>query len=312
MAQVTVERSAPVEVRLSGRTLHAIALRYGERARDRAEMFEAGAFQPIGPVALNLQHDAERVIASTADGTLRLDDTAEALRVAADLRDGSAELALVRRRALRGLSVEFRCLSERRENGLRIVSRAELPAIGLVDSGSYRTRVELRKFEDAWLRASIPFARTLQCECQGPHCDSVEFDPDAFDVVLDDPDAEVLAVAGGGFNRVLGSRRRGTLLLRKTRTGLDVGLTAGARATPAAQEVIQSASAAPFYVRPILDEAASESIDQGSTRRFTTAAVRTLLVKPTTNSAGWTPAAIEGVEGRAWVDDVEARRRLWL
>ena len=98
MAQVvTAERSAPVEFRVSGRTLAGTAIRYGERARDRAEMFEAGAFQPLGAVTLNLQHDASKPIASTGDGTLRLDDTADELRIEADLRAGSAELTLVRR-----------------------------------------------------------------------------------------------------------------------------------------------------------------------------------------------------------------------
>ena len=109
-----IERAAPVEVRMAGRTLSGVVLRYGERSVDRAELFEAGAFAPIGEVSLNLQHDRERVIASTSAGDLRVIDTPEALRIEAELREGSAELSLVRRRALRGLSVEFLVRSERR------------------------------------------------------------------------------------------------------------------------------------------------------------------------------------------------------
>ena len=97
-----VERTRPIEVRLSGRTLRGVALRYGEQARDRAEMFEPGAFQPIGPVSLNLQHDRFREVATTDGGSLRITDTPTELQVEADLREGSAELSLVRRRALRG------------------------------------------------------------------------------------------------------------------------------------------------------------------------------------------------------------------
>ena len=142
-----IERVAPVEVRVSGRTLTGTALRYGEQARDRAEMFTPGAFAPIGEVGLNLQHDRERVIASTGEGNLRVIDTPEALRIEAELREGSAELSLVRRRALRGLSVEFVARVERRNTGgLRVISQATLPAIGLVDSSSYGgSGLELRQ-----------------------------------------------------------------------------------------------------------------------------------------------------------------------
>ena len=56
-----IERAAPVEVRMAGRTLSGVVLRYGERSVDRAELFEAGAFAPIGEVSLNLQHDRSRV-----------------------------------------------------------------------------------------------------------------------------------------------------------------------------------------------------------------------------------------------------------
>ena len=134
------ERTAPLEVRIAGRTLVGEAIRYREQSRDRAELFEPGSLQPVYPVTLNLQHDPERRIATTEDGTLRLSDSPEALRIEADLREGSAELALVRRGALTGLSIEFHAISERRNaGGLRVLDRAALPAIGLVDRGSYRT-----------------------------------------------------------------------------------------------------------------------------------------------------------------------------
>ena len=73
---VSTERLHPVEVRLEGRTLTGAALRYGEPARDRPEMFETGAFQPLGPVVMNLQHDRSglREIATTDSGSLRITD----------------------------------------------------------------------------------------------------------------------------------------------------------------------------------------------------------------------------------------------
>jgi len=79
---MSTERLAPVECRLQGRTLQGVALRYGEPARDRPEMFGAGAFQPIEPVVMNLQHERSglREVASTDGGSLRIKDTATELR----------------------------------------------------------------------------------------------------------------------------------------------------------------------------------------------------------------------------------------
>ena len=299
---MTTERLAPVECRLEGRTLRGVAMRYGEVARDRPERFEPGAFQPLGVVSLNLQHDSFREIASTDGGSLRVTDTAAELRVEADLREGSAELSLVRRRALRGLSVEFRALSEHRDPaGVRVIERAELAGIGLVDAGSYRTGIELRAaFSDAWLTAEISFGRSMQCECQGRTCTEVEFEPGAFEDLMERRD--VLAVGGGGFANVLGSTRRGTLLVDQTTKGLRVGLTNSA--TDTARRVIEAAAVADIFVRPLIDLEASSYEDQGTTRRFTLAVARAILIKPTPNASGHRPARIRGVQTR--------QRRVWL
>ena len=45
-----LERSAPLEIRATGKTLTGEAVRYGQRATDRPERFEAGAFAPLGPL----------------------------------------------------------------------------------------------------------------------------------------------------------------------------------------------------------------------------------------------------------------------
>ena len=264
-------------------------------------MFEAGAFQPLGLVSLNLQHDPFREIATTDGGSLRVDDTDRELRIEAELRRDSAELSLVRRRVLRGLSVEFRSRRERTTDGIRIIEAAHLPAIGLVDSGSYRTDIEVRAaIKDAWLMAEIPLGQAMQCDCQGPDCTEVEFDAGAFDGLTDLRD--VLAVGGGGFANVLGSTRRGTLLLDQSDESLTVGLTNSDTVT--ARQIIDAAGVADIYVRPLIDIEASEYTDTGTTRTFTRAATRALLVKPTTNSKGHQPAKIRGVQTR--------RRRLWL
>ena len=170
-----LERSAPLEIRAAGRTLTGEAVRYGQRATDRPERFEAGAFAPLGPLALNLQHDPAIVLATTGDG-LAVTDTPRALEVRASLRPGAA-LTLLRRGVLRGLSVEFRALAERTEGGVRVIERAALEGLGLVDEPAYSGRLEVRRggfggggwgsWGGATLRATVPPNTRLRCECGG-------------------------------------------------------------------------------------------------------------------------------------------------
>ena len=302
-----IERAAAVEVRMSGRTLRGVALRYGERSLERAEMFEAGAFAPLGEVSLNLQHDRLREIASTSAGNLRITDTADALRIEADLREGSAELSLIRRRALRGLSVEFVAASERRRSdGLRVIESARLPAIGLVDMASYRSEIELRAaFDEAWLTGEIRYGPPMQCTCQGGGCDQVIFEPGAFDDLAADRPG-LLAIGGEGFASVLGSLRRGTLALDDAAEGLRIGLV-GTRETPAARRVVEAATVGEVFARPMVDLDASEFVDEGPIRRFTRAAVTGILIKSTPNDQGHIPVVISGLQ------IIEERaRRFWL
>ena len=65
-----------VEARAAGDRLVG-ELAYNVRALDRLEMFEPGAFSSVAdPLNLTLQHDRGRSpAASTADGTLRVEDT---------------------------------------------------------------------------------------------------------------------------------------------------------------------------------------------------------------------------------------------
>ena len=170
----TAERTAPLEFRVSGgRTLTGEAVRYGRlnpRAAPgigpRSERFEPGSIKPVEPVVLTLQHDPERRLAGTDDGTLRLHDTPTSFNIEADLRVGSAELDLVRRGALRGLSVEFHAEAEHRAaDGVRVLERVSMPALSLVDIGSHESTVELRAMEGAWLRAVIPEGHRCSCEC---------------------------------------------------------------------------------------------------------------------------------------------------
>ena len=314
------EHSTPLEVRVAGRTLTGEAMIYGQQARDRAELFEPGSLEPLEPVTLNLQHDPERRIASTSDGTLRLSDSPEALTLEADLRAGSAELELVRRGALAGLSVEFHALRETRSaGGLRVLQRAAYPAVGLVDRGSYRTSVELRQAAstlDLELRvkmgrsmsASIPSGKKLRCECSGPSAKWAEFVDkplkEAFDRAFKQAEREVLAT-WANYSQPLGSVSRGTL----RRTGpaevtIDLPDDAYGRAALAAHE------STGVVIRPYLDpiDSVGELVDD--VMHYSRAEIRAFVVSATDAKQGWPAPRVRATpdvgEARA------ARRRLWL
>ena len=280
---------------------------YGVCAVDRAEMFEARSLEPVSGMPLVIQHDEVRPIAAIGDG-LEVTHTDREFRIETELREGSAELSLVRRRALTGLSVGFVALDEHRNaDGVRVIRRARLRHVGLVDRPSYPVGVELRQFEDAWLTASVAYERRMQCTCQGGGCDSVSFDPGAFDGIGEDR-RDLLAVGGQGFASVLGSLRRGSLLIEKGEDGIRFGLTN--RGTEAARQVAESASVGPVYARPVIDVEASDYTDEGPVRRFHRAAVSAVLIKATPNDAGHQAAMVDGVDsGEA---RTRARRSAWL
>ena len=120
--------------RVAGRTLTGRALVYGDIAPEFRERFVPGAFGDVPAVIpLNLQHDDTVIVVPEA----MLSDGPRALEVRADLPEGSAALALVRRGALNGFSIEFNAREERNEAGIRVIEKAELTGLALCDKGAY-------------------------------------------------------------------------------------------------------------------------------------------------------------------------------
>ena len=131
-----------IELRHDGRRLTGTAVRYGDTARMPwgRERFEAGAFAPLGDVILNASHDRARPLARTAGGGLVLDDGPEALTIDATLpetREADDILVLVRNGVMRGLSIEFYPVTESLVDEVRVISRAQLTGIGVVDTPAY-------------------------------------------------------------------------------------------------------------------------------------------------------------------------------
>lgn len=311
-----VAYSTPLEVRVAGRTLSGAAIPYGERARDRAEMFRPGSVELLEPVTLNLQHDPERRIASTADGTLRIADGPDALRLEADLREGSAELALVRRGALTGLSGEFYAIRETRSaEGLRVIERAAVPAFGLVDRGSYRTSVELRAatlalaepraLSGRTLTADIPADVDVACECSGPGCRFARMMADglqeALDECFDELRSEIIAT-WANYSQPLASVSKGTLR-RHGATGVAIDLPDDdyGRAVIAADE------SAGVVVRPYLDPVDSQATVEGEVMVYSAPVIRAFVVSSTDKRQGWPEPRIAPTP-----EQRSTRRRLWL
>lgn len=129
--------------RLSPGRISGVLLTYGSRARDRAEVFADGAlsWEEAG-VLLNVQHDRAQPIMRFVPELRGQDLVIDA--ALPDTSRGRDAAVMVRNGTLRGLSVEFRSLEEDRQGGMRRIRRARLGGAGLVDSGAYGNRVEVR------------------------------------------------------------------------------------------------------------------------------------------------------------------------
>ena len=132
----------------AGRTLRGVVVRYNEIAQDRPEKFAPFAYQPLpDSVPVNVQHRQAMVFARDAD--VALTDGPDALRMAARIPPGDAGdavLSMVESRMLTGLSSEFAALVDPKVGGVRVIQRAVLGGIGVVDQPSYTgSTVELRQ-----------------------------------------------------------------------------------------------------------------------------------------------------------------------
>ena len=325
-----IERRAGLNFRVQGRTVSGTALRYGDTAdmgRFR-EMFVSGAFDPIGSVALNLQHDESRVLAKTGNG-LVLADGPRSLEVRAALT-GKAEHELVRRGVLRGFSVEFRAQEQRYEGSTRIIEKAELTGLALCDAGAYpqSNNVEARARSGRTLRSTIPYDSSLACECiaragqgSGGSCIPLarfsklsgdlmaETIADALgelDQILNGRD--VLAI-GGDYKRALGSASRGTLRAKSTDTGLDLEIDIPAGTV--GDEIVAVHEGAGVVVRPVVDMERSEFVDTDRGREYSKPFLKAILVGATDSKEGWPVPRIE-YDGDRSAPAPRTRSWLWL
>ena len=126
-------------------TLYGTAMPYGTVADlggGLRERFMPGAFGDVAraDVLANWQHHREAPLARTGGGGLTLTDGPDALRAELVLpatAAGRDVAELASKRVLRGFSIEFRAPMDRFEGGVRVVQRAILTGLAVVDRPAY-------------------------------------------------------------------------------------------------------------------------------------------------------------------------------
>ena len=323
---MTVEHRLANEFRVSGRTLTGAAMVYGDVSPDFRERFVPGAFGDVRTVDVNLQHDPSLVAVRGAV----LTDGPRELRVRAELPAGSAALSLVKRGALNGFSIEFHAKAERREGGVRVVERADLTGLALVDRGAYpAAKVEIRKRSGKRMRSRVPYDRELACECiaqmgagSGGTCVPLaKFTKAAGDemaAMMARAENDVLAVAGN-FRRPLGSVSRGTVRATSTDDALEIEIDLPAGAI--GDEILAANETAGVIVRPLIDPARSEFVDTDRGREYSKPHLRAFIVGATDTKQGWPAVTVDDVlddtptttaDKIAALSKISRRRRLWL
>ena len=323
-----IEHRLSPEFRVQGRTLSGRALVYGDTADMGAfrERFDPGAFGAVERTDINLQHDRSIVVARDA----LLADGPRELHVRAELPEGSAALALVKRGALNGFSIEFNARSERREAGVRVVERADLVGLALVDRGAYPgSTAEVRARSGRRMRSRIPYDKSLACECiaeMGPGSGGACVPMAQFSKAAGDAMAEMIASAerdilaiAGNYRRPLGSASRGTLRATSTDDGLDIEIDLPAGTV--GDEMIAANEAAGVIVRPLIDMDRSEFTDTDKGREYSRPHLRAFIVGATDTKQGWPDVAIDDIlddppkttaEKIKALSKISRRRGLWL
>lgn len=295
-----------------GRTLEGVAIRYGDVAPMPwgTERFEPGAFGDVAgaDVLLNIQHDRGRPLARTGGGGLVLADSPDALTIRADLpatRESDDALALVRAGVLRGLSVEFRAVAERFEADVRVIERAALAAVAVVDSGAYPgSTVEARaRRRGQTMTARIPADRDLECRCSGAQRRFARYSAELMEAEFDRVFAEArLILFGENYAAPLASAARGTL----RRTG-PLAVEADLPEGPAGDAITAAHAAAGVVVRPFVDPATAVIEESAGVAVYQEFELRALIATATDAREGWEPVEIADAS-----DKPKARRRVWL
>lgn len=301
-----------------------VAVQYGKRSNARRgqagvyyDRFEAGCFGDVTAldVTLNRGHDPSTTFARTGDGGLLLQDSPDALTVSARPADTALwrdTRTLMRNGTLRNLSIEVSIPQEavRFDYGTRTrsIAQATLSGIGIVErGGNVGTEAVLHRFENpeiekfvdikAVMGGKIPYGKTLQCEClKSIGCRAVRFEVGSLDDIAD----SVLAV-GGSYDAPVASVAQKGLRFKHTKDGLE--WEADIPADINGEKIVAAAEVTPVVGRPFIDVEASETVQDGDLLTYKKAVMRSLIIRATDATEGWTAATISATENH--------RKKVW-
>ena len=290
----TVEVGAP--------HFEGVIMRYGAIGEGPyGKVFLPGSFGDLSQssILLNIQHDRSRPIARTPD-TMTLADTTSMLTLTAkppdttEVRDAKL---MVQAKILTGLSIEFNATEHAHRNGVRVVSRAELVGVGLVDTPAYpastvEARYESRATLSVTISGLIPYEEKLDCRCQTGSCTAVRLKRGSLAQAAE-PDSTALIVMGD-YSKPIASVAKRSLQLTDTPQGLLVSSTIPD--SQAGRDLIALASSVPLLIRPIFDQKASTFIEEGGVATYSKMQLRAITVGATDQAAGWPEAVISEPE----------------
>ena len=147
------------ELRYDGdRTVSGVVLNYSDMAqldsKGTKERFEPRAFGDLEneDIILNFQHDRTVPIARTGGGGLQIHDDGTQVTLSATLpntRAADDALELIKNKVMRGFSIEFMPTKQRWDKRTRVVSKAQLKNIAIVDRPAYpQSIIDLRAQEE--------------------------------------------------------------------------------------------------------------------------------------------------------------------
>ena len=283
----TVEVGSPM--------FQGVLMRYGSVGAGPTgpEVFTAGSFGNVeqADILLNVQHDRSRVLAR-APGTMSLVDTQSLLSLVAkppettEVRDARL---LVQAGVLQGLSIEFNAIEEEHRNGLRVISKAELVGVAVVDRPAYpASTVEARSLMGRTLRVHLPTGKKLSCECSGRDCHFASFAKDSVQKALDNAfrrfaaEGDDLVASLHSYDKPIASVSRGSIR-RAGKESVDIDLPAD----EVGRELLAANESAGIVCRPYLDAAKSVGVRADDVMEYSELEIRSLIVTSTDKRQGW-------------------------